>query len=115
MVNTATSLGRSGLQDWLIQRATALILAFYTAFLLAYVIAHPGLQYETWRELFLSHSMRYASLLALLSLIAHAWVGIWTVITDYLKPVGIRLVFQLGFLIALLGFLVWGLCILWGI
>jgi succinate dehydrogenase / fumarate reductase, membrane anchor subunit len=114
MVNTATSLGRSGLQDWLIQRATALILALYTAFLLMYVLAHPGLDYESWRALFLSHTMRYATVLALLALIAHAWIGIWTVITDYVKPLGIRLVLQFGFLLSFLACLMWSLCILWG-
>jgi len=115
MVETATSLGRSGLQDWLIQRATALILAAYTAFLLGYLIMHPSLQYETWRALFFFQPMRYVSLLAVLSLMAHAWIGIWTVSTDYVKPVTIRFFLQAMILIALLGLLLWGIQIIWSI
>lgn len=113
MVEIATSLGRSGLQDWLIQRVTAIILALYTVFLLVYLFLNPKLSYEEWRLLFASDGMRYASFFVLLSLIAHAWIGIWTVTTDYIKPSSLRLGVQLPIIFALLGCLVWGIRILW--
>lgn len=115
MVKTATSLGRNGLQDWLIQRTSAVILAIYTAFLVIYFLQHPALQYEQWRALFAYNIMRYASFLALLSLVSHAWIGIWTVITDYVKPLILRLFIQIFFMIALLTCLVWGIRIIWSI
>jgi succinate dehydrogenase / fumarate reductase membrane anchor subunit len=113
MVNTATSLGRSGAQDWLIQRVSAVILAGYTLFIMAYLIFHSEHNYENWRVLFRSDWMRYSSLLALLSLIAHAWIGVWTVITDYIKPVMIRIALQLMVFLALLAYLVLGMKIIW--
>lgn len=115
MVKPATSLGRSGLQDWLIQRFSAVILAIYTAFLIGYFITHPQLQYETWHALFACKIMQYATLFALLSLILHAWVGIWTVITDYVKPLLLRLLLQVFLVVGLLICLIWGICILWSI
>lgn len=115
MVETATSLGRSGLQDWLIQRTSAVILAIYTVFLIIYFVMHSGLHYEQWHALFEFNLMKYATLLALLSLVSHAWIGIWTVITDYIKPLVLRLFIQIFFLIALLICLFWGIRIIWSI
>lgn len=48
MVKPATALGRTGLQDWIIQRATAIILAVYTAYLfilsrIQILIMKPGI------------------------------------------------------------------------
>jgi len=113
MVNTATCVGRSGVQDWLIQRVSAIILAGYILFIMAYLIFHSEHNYENWRMLFRSDWVRYANLLALLSLIAHAWIGVWTVITDYIKPVIIRIALQLIVFLALLAYLVWGMKIIW--
>ncbi len=115
MVRTATSLGRSGLQDWIIQRITAIILAIYTAFLFGYFIINSDFSYEAWRILFTFPWMRCASVLALFSLITHAWVGIWTITTDYIKPIGLRLLVQVMVVIILLIDLVWGIHIIWGI
>ncbi len=115
MVKPATSLGRNGLQDWLIQRFSAVILAIYTAFLIGYFITHSPLQYEKWYALFTYKIMQYATLFALFSLILHAWIGIWTVITDYVKPPLLRLLLQIFFMSGLLICLVWGIRILWSI
>lgn len=113
MVEIATSLGRSGLQDWLLQRVSALVLGLYTLFMLAYLFLNPKLSYQEWQLLFSSNGMRYASLFVLLSLIAHSWIGIWTVTTDYIKPASIRLWVQLLIIFALIGCFVWGIQILW--
>lgn len=114
MVKAATSLGRSGLQDWIIQRITAVILAVYVAFLFGYFMVNSNFDFWTWRIFLMFPLMQFATLLALLSLIAHAWIGIWTVITDYLKPVGIRLFVQSLVVVALLVYLIWGIQIIWG-
>lgn len=113
MVKMATALGRSGLQDWLIQRITAVILAVYIVFILSHVFAMNVHGYHSWYELFLNPWMRAATLLALMSLIAHAWVGVWTITTDYLKPLMIRLPVQILVILALLGYFVWGIQIIW--
>ena len=114
MVTNITNFGRSGLSDWLIQRVSAVILALYTLFVVAYLLLSPGLDYATWSGLFDQTWMRIFSLLAFVSLSAHAWVGLWTVTTDYLKPTGIRVGAQTVIILAIFVFLVWGIQILWG-
>ncbi len=114
MVTNITNLGRSGLSDWLIQRVTAVILALYTVFIVAYLLFNPGLDYVTWSNLFAQTWMRIFSLLAIISLVAHAWVGLWTVTTDYLKSTGQRIGAQVIIILAIFVFLVWGIIVLWG-
>jgi succinate dehydrogenase / fumarate reductase, membrane anchor subunit len=121
MVTAVTNLGRSGLYDWVVQRATAVILLAYFLFLAAYLIGHPGLSFAEWKGLFSHTWMRVFSMAALLSICAHAWIGLWGVSTDYLttrlmgaKATSLRLVFQAAYSIVLFSYLVWGIQVLWG-
>lgn len=121
MVTAVTSFGRSGLSDWLVQRVTAIILLAYTLFIAGFVFFGPALDYMAWKSLFAATWMRIFSLAALLSIAAHAWIGLWSVSTDYfterlMGPKGnvIRLVFQAVVAIVLFSYVVWGIQILWG-
>ena len=115
MVGNVTSLTGNGLRDWLVQRVSAVILAVYTLFLIGYILFHPGIDYQQWLALFQSTWMKIASLLVLLSLMLHAWVGLWTILTDYIKCVYLQLTLYVLVLIALFSFVVWGVQILWGL
>ncbi len=115
MVKPATSLGRSGFQDWLIQRVSAVILALYTVFICSRILFNSTHNYAAWHDLFHSGWVKIATLLALLSLISHAWIGMWTITTDYLKPVWIRLVVQITIILALFIYFLWGIRIFWEI
>lgn len=114
MVTNITNFGRSGLSDWLLQRVSAVILALYTLFIVGFLLFNSGLDYAAWSGLFAQTWMRIFSLLAFIALSAHAWVGLWTVTTDYLKPTGIRIGVQLIIILAIFVFLVWGITVLWG-
>ena len=114
MVPNVTSLTGNGLKDWLIQRASAIYLFFYVVFLFGYFLFHPGFDYYKWQDLFALPSMQVATVLALLLLVLHAWIGIWTVTTDYIKCTAIRLSLQFLVFVYLAGQFVWGLMIVWG-
>lgn len=122
MVTNVTNLSRSGLYDWMAQRVSAVVLAVYVLFLLGYLIANPGMDYAQWHGLFSNNWMRIFSLLTLVSLSVHAWVGMWTISTDYLTGMAIgkwatsvRFLFQAVCGIAMFALFVWGVQILWGI
>lgn len=122
MVTNITSLSRSGLYDWMMQRVTAIILAAYSVFLIIYLLVHPGVDFDQWSELFQQTWMRVFSMLAILALSGHAWVGMWTISTDYLTEMAlgkmallIRFSFQALCGIAMFSYVVWSIQILWGL
>lgn len=120
MVSQATSLSGNGVTDWLIQRVTAYVLAIYTVFIVGYLLIMSP-DYAAWTALFSQTWMQVASLVALLCTCAHAWVGMWTIGTDYIREHyfgsgadSIRLIYQVFVVLALLCYLIWGVQILWG-
>ncbi len=104
-----------GLRDWLVQRVTAGVMAVYTLILLIVLVSHPSLQYPEWKALFGSQWMRMASLLFLLSLFVHAWIGLRDILMDYIKPTGVRLFLQVLVILALVVYAALSIQILWGI
>lgn len=111
-LTNVTSLSGNGLRDWLIQRITSVILGFYIIFLVGFLLFHPSLDYLNWQGLFLNPFMRIFTILALISLLLHAWIGMWTIATDYLKVTSVRLLFQIAVILVLLGYFIWGIEIL---
>jgi succinate dehydrogenase / fumarate reductase membrane anchor subunit len=118
MVTSVTSFSRSGLSDWLIQRVTSLVLLSYFV-VIAYQLL-GSVDYTSWRMLFDQTWMKVFTLMAALSLAAHSWIGLWSVLTDYLTermlgPKGnvIRLISQLGVSLALVGYVMWVIVIIW--
>lgn len=109
------SLSGTGLRDWLIQRFTAIFLGLYVVGLMGYIWVHPQLEYTQWQELFSLPFMQIATLFALLCTALHAWIGLWTVLTDYVKILSIRYLLQFLILFALFWYVIWGIWILWGI
>lgn len=115
MVNQVTNFGAGGLGPWFIQRVSALILGAYLFFIAGFVLTHAQVDYETWRGLFAGCGMKVFSLATLLSLLSHAWIGIWTVVTDYVHPYVIRSILMLLVIAGLFASLVWGIQLLWSV
>jgi succinate dehydrogenase / fumarate reductase membrane anchor subunit len=112
MVDNVTSFSRNGLRDWLTQRVTALVMAIYAIVLLVCVLSVDHLSYQFWHDLYHHPVVRVLSILVLLSIIIHAWIGLWTVYTDYIKATGLRLVLQVSTILGLMAILAWGIGVL---
>jgi succinate dehydrogenase / fumarate reductase membrane anchor subunit len=122
MVTSVTSFGRSGLYDWLVQRVSAVIILLYVLCHSAILLTNPDMDYLQWRALFADTWMKIFSLVTLTALCAHAWIGMWTVATDYLttrmlgaKATFIRLLFLVICLGVLVVYFIWGVMILWSV
>ena len=114
MLNQITSLSRNGLKDWYLQRVSAYVLLFYLIFLVSYIVGHHPISFAQWYALFHHTIMKAVTVLALLSLITHAWVGIWTVLTDYVTCACGRLMLITLMILAFVVYFVWAIEILWG-
>ena len=114
MVNRVVTGAHYGLRDWLFQRITAVVVGAYTLFMAGYVVLHPNLDYNMWTALFSNQIMRSFSLLFLLAVYLHAWVGVCDVVMDYVKSAGMRLAIYVVVILALLLYVIWSVIILWG-
>lgn len=115
MVKTVQSVRGQGLRDWTIQRVTAVIVATYTIGLMAWLIAHPGLSYAEWHNLFAQSWMKVATIMAVGAILSHAWIGIWTIFTDYVKCAILGGALNVIVFLSLIACFIWGVMILWGV
>ena len=119
MVTQVLSQTRSGLTDFIVQRVSAVILAFYTLCVIGFFMT-TEVDHAALTGFFSRFSMQLFSTMALLSTVAHAWIGMWTIGTDYLRPAhlpglatSIRFAYQLICVGALFVYVIWALGIIW--
>lgn len=113
MGKSVTNFSRNGVSDWLVQRVSAVVLTTYTVVLVWWALFCDG-GFESWHGFMMSTPMKVFSILAVLALVSHAWIGLWAISTDYLKQACVRLTFQIVVILALLVYLIWALTIFWG-
>lgn len=114
MVDRIVTGAHYGLRDWLAQRVTAVLMVIYTLFIAGYVVLHPDMGYDRWTGLFSNQAMRVFSLLFLLAVYYHAWIGVRDIVMDYVKAAGMRLAIHVGVIVALMLYVIWSVQILWG-
>jgi succinate dehydrogenase / fumarate reductase, membrane anchor subunit len=119
-MKSATGLTGSGSRDWYIQRVSAVVLAVYTVVVFGWVLCNGGFSFEQWYGFMMTTPMKIMSLLAVLSLVAHAWIGMWQVFTDYVttrsmgpSATGLRLVLTSAVIIAVFAYAIWAIQIFW--
>ncbi|MFN3375465.1 MAG: succinate dehydrogenase, hydrophobic membrane anchor protein [Burkholderiaceae bacterium] len=103
-----------GLRDWLSQRVTAVLMALFTVMVLAQVLLTSGpIGYDRWASIFSAQWMKVLTFSVIVGLAWHVWVGMRDVFMDYIKPVGVRLAFQVFTIVWLVGCAGWGIQVLW--
>lgn len=115
MVMQTSTLGRNGVQDFILIRCSAVILAAYTLFIIGFFLITPELTYTVWAGFWACLFTKVFSLIALLALLAHAWIGLWQVLTDYVKPALMRGLLQFVLNVVILAMVGSGVFILWGV
>ncbi len=115
MVEREIAGAHYGLRDWLAQRITAIVMALYTLLFLALVVGAPKLDFAAWRLLFAPQWLKLATLLFLLSVYFHAWVGMRNIVMDYIKSSSLRLALYAVVIAALAVYAGWSVQILWSV
>lgn len=103
-----------GLFEWIVQRATAVLIGAYAIFICIFFLTHSPLSYIDWMALFTHTIMRVVTILVVLAILWHAWIGLWTVFTDYVKNGFIRLLLQIAVILLLASYFIWCLDAFWG-
>ncbi|MCZ6642452.1 MAG: succinate dehydrogenase, hydrophobic membrane anchor protein [Gammaproteobacteria bacterium] len=122
VVTNVTSLTRSGLADFLVQRVTAVIIALYALCVFGFFLANPDLSHSVLIGYFGSTAMKLFSTVTVLACVGHAWIGMWTIGTDYIRQhyfgeyaTTCRFFYQGGCLLVLFLYTAWALPLFWGL
>jgi succinate dehydrogenase / fumarate reductase membrane anchor subunit len=115
MVKNVSALGRNGVHDFLLIRASAIIMVLYIVYLSYFFITEPMIDFRIWKGFWSSIITQVFTMLALVSILIHGWIGMWQVLTDYIKCARIRSLLQLGVVGLLLGYIFFGFFVLWGV
>lgn len=115
MVTNQASIKRDGVQDYVSLRATAVIIALYTFYMAWFFITTDTITHEVWQGLFSSITMKVATFAALVSIMIHVRIGLWQVLTDYVKPAGLRATIQYVLNLIAFAYVAVGIFVLWGV
>ena len=114
MVNREVSGAHYGLRDWLAQRVTAVVMVIYSVIFVVMLLKLPQFDFGSWKTMWTAPWMRYATLLFLLSLFVHAWIGMRNIFMDYIKSSGVRIALYSLVILSLVAYGAWAVQILWG-
>ncbi len=116
MVDRVVVGAHYGLRDWLVQRITAVVMAVYSVFMAGCLLFNEhAAGYASWKAVFAGAGAKTFTLLFLLSLFYHAWIGVRDIVMDYVKPASIRLAIHVLVILALVLYVIWSVQILWGV
>jgi succinate dehydrogenase / fumarate reductase membrane anchor subunit len=80
----------TGLDAWMVQRASAVYLLGFVSYLCLHFLLDPPASLEQWHEWVRSPGVNAASLVFFAALLLHVWVGLRDVILDYVHPPVLR-------------------------
>ena len=85
LVTNITGFGRSGIADFVLQRVSAAVLGLYGLCLGGFFAITPNVDHAALVGFLESLTMKAFTTLAVVALAMHAWIGMWTVGTDYIR------------------------------
>ncbi len=103
-----------GTGNWLVQRFSAVVMALYIAIGVPYVLVRAPGSHAEWKALFSGGFFRLATMLFLVALIWHAWVGMRDIFLDYVHHYAMRAAVNAAVAIVLVFYVIWAASILWG-
>lgn len=109
----STTGAHIGTGTWLLQRATAVLLAMVLPGLVIYFLLASPLDFAKWQALFALPGMRVMTLFIGAVLALHAWVGMRDIFMDYVHSTGLKLVLYLTVIVTLAGSVIWLAAVLW--
>jgi len=109
----SVSGAHTGTGTWLLQRASAVVLALALPGLMIYLLATLPTDFAGWQVLFAPLWLRLLMLLTAAALALHAWVGMRDIFMDYVRSTGLRLALYLAVIVTLAGSVAWLAAILW--
>lgn len=103
-----------GYRDFIIQRVSAIYMTIYIIVAFTMVFICNNFTFEYLQQAFKIMSVRIATLLFIISLLMHSWIGMWTIATDYINNSLLRNSYFVLIIAMSLFYLFWATEIIWG-
>ena len=103
------------MRSWLIQRVSAIFIAFFVIYFGVFLASNLPLDFTTWHAWVEITANKVIIILFFIAVFFHAWVGIRDVVIDYVHPVAVRFTLLTAILGALVSLSVWLLLIIQGV
>ena len=97
----------SGMKAWALQRLSAIYLALYLIYFTGVLLLAKPEGYAGWQQWLGQPLMSIATLVFVLALLLHAWIGIRDIFMDYVHPLSLRMVLMALLLLSLIAFGLW--------
>jgi len=97
----------SGLNAWVLQRASAVYLLLFALIMPGYILYLDIDSFNVWHAFIASPIISISWILFFVSLFAHAWVGIRDVVIDYVHSFRIRLFILSMIAVYLIAMMIW--------
>jgi succinate dehydrogenase / fumarate reductase membrane anchor subunit len=94
---------------WLVQRGTAVYLAFYSLYMLGHFVFNAPADHASLVAWVNRPLVAVTLMLAVVVVLAHAWVGIRDVLIDYVKVRGLRVGLMMCFIFVFIASGLWTL------
>ena len=96
-----------GFRAWLLQRLTAVYMAFFLVWLLTYLALYPPANFEAWQAVAGSVVGLMTFSLFFIALLLHSWVGVRDIVIDYVHYAAARLIVLNLLMLFLISMSVW--------
>ena len=101
-----------GIRNYLGIKTTGVIILVYFVAISAYIFGKEKITFAQWSQLFDNLLVQLATLVTLISIMIHGFIGIWQITTDYIKCSAVRMTAQTAISILLISYIVLGIKIL---
>ncbi len=107
---------RNGVYEWIFQRVSNVLIFVFVAFYLGSLLSMDHINYESWLALHSAVWFKVYATVTLVAVMLNAILAGWQIGTDYTHKValpGFAALFHSFYTIVTIGFLAFGLYILW--
>ncbi|BAC24568.1 sdhD [Wigglesworthia glossinidia endosymbiont of Glossina brevipalpis] len=112
MVNKESAFGILGIYEWIIIRISGILIFLYVICVSSFIIYETPIKYELWREFFNKSLIKIFTILTFMSIAIHSWIGLWQIITDYIKSESLRLKLEIVIFLILFAYIIYGIKII---
>lgn len=115
MVTNQAAIKRNGIQDYVTLRATSILITAYTFYMVYIFVSTAEMTFTQWQSVFSSVGMKAFTLITLVAIFMHVRIGLWQVLTDYVKNARVRVALQYALNLIAIAYVAVGLFVLWGV